>query len=808
MEKNRKHRSFWSSRWFQTIVCIISFVVMMNDILAMLLFSVYIDKGPINTVTDLVSMVTMARYEDSELFCTALANEAQDIVEYRQAELLFGENMEDLENAVYHQEIDLAYADYIRNGTKLTGITYRLEDLIQWGTVETFFMTESQFIELRDYKAEDPYMTYTDWLTESSGNRNFSCIVNESSLTCDGKSLYYYAENPYRMEYYSKELKNTIEYVQELYAYAGLGNLQTNLKAALVSPFHGFIFNDFESLIDLEGSSDRKIQREIESYLMNSGCYVIYNGIENHFLSNTFIESYEITDRISFSNGGSLYLWVDTAYPEDDLLSQNRQVYYKMVKGYRLLLSVFVVSFLLFWVSLIRRTMLEGRNEQKQRAVSRWKNPLILAAALGIAAALVYITYGTFYLIYEYTYEYGYGNEIGTTACYMLAAGVIYAGCFMVSLLYFYLEMVRRLKEKTLYQKSVVRIILREVKRLFETMKKLVIMANGRVRFVVGYLLFLFVNLFVVLLSINSGIGFLVLMTFADLAIGAVILYYFHEQDMLRDQMKLIAEGNEREKLDTTKYHLSNRLTADKINEMDQGIRRAVEISLQDERMKTELITNVSHDIKTPLTSIITYVDLLKKEPLETENEKQYVEVLEQKSERLKQLIDDLIEASKINSGNIAVVPVRLSMGELLPQVYAEYESKLLDKKLAFINRLPEEALYFTGDSRHVWRVLSNLFGNICKYAMPGTRVYMEAAKSIDDHKVILEMKNVSQESLNISPQELTERFVRGDASRNTEGNGLGLSIAKSLMQAMGGEMELSIDGDLFKVKLIFLEAK
>ena len=221
----------------------------------------------------------------------------------------------------------------------------------------------------------------------------------------------------------------------------------------------------------------------------------------------------------------------------------------------------------------------------------------------------------------------------------------------------------------------------------------------------------------------------------------------------------------------------ANAETAAYINEMDTGIKKAVDISMRDERMKTELITNVSHDIKTPLTSIITYVDLLAKEPLETENEKQYVAVLAEKSNRLKQLIDDLMEASKINSGNISVASERLCMGELVAQIRAEYEDKLAAKKLLVVSELPEEPLYFNGDSRHVWRVFSNLFSNICKYAMPGTRVYLETEHT-GQAGVSLAVKNISEQSLNISPEELTERFVRGDESRNTEGNGLGLSIA------------------------------
>ena len=218
--------------------------------------------------------------------------------------------------------------------------------------------------------------------------------------------------------------------------------------------------------------------------------------------------------------------------------------------------------------------------------------------------------------------------------------------------------------------------------------------------------------------------------------------------------------------------------------------------------MKTELITNVSHDIKTPLTSIINYVDLLEKEDIENDKAKEYLEVLDRQSKRLKKLIEDLIEASKVSTGNIkfniekvnAVVPLNQSIGE--------FSDRLDANKITVVSSLPSEDVYLQADNRYLWRVFDNLMSNIVKYAQPNTRAYVDLEQ--DENKLRFVFRNTSKEELNITADELMERFVRGDKSRYTDGNGLGLSIARSLAEAMGGSLKLAIDGDLFKAIVEF----
>ena len=235
---------------------------------------------------------------------------------------------------------------------------------------------------------------------------------------------------------------------------------------------------------------------------------------------------------------------------------------------------------------------------------------------------------------------------------------------------------------------------------------------------------------------------------------------------------------------------------AKNLNLISEGMKKAIENELKSERMKAELITNVSHDIKTPLTSIINYVDLLSK-PHEEEKIEEYIDVLQRQSQRLKRLTEDVVEASKASSGNIQVHMDVVSIKEIIEQASAEYEERLKEKNLLLITKIPEEKIEVNADGRLLWRVLRNVFSNVSKYSMDGSRVYIDVVE--DGENVITTIKNTSKNQLNITEEELMQRFVRGDSSRHTEGSGLGLNIAKSLMDLMQGSFEIQIDGDLFK---------
>ncbi len=225
---------------------------------------------------------------------------------------------------------------------------------------------------------------------------------------------------------------------------------------------------------------------------------------------------------------------------------------------------------------------------------------------------------------------------------------------------------------------------------------------------------------------------------------------------------------------------------------------RIIEEKVKSERFKTELITNVSHDIKTPLTSIINYIDLIKRLKIQNESLNEYIEILDRKSNRLKMLINDLIEASKAGTGNISVNLQQIDLVEITGQIAGEFDSLFIDAELEFIFRHTEEKMFVVADSRHLWRVLENIFGNAIKYALPNTRIYTDIKKEKD--YILFSLKNISKEPLGISSDELMEQFVRGDRSRHSEGSGLGLYIAKSLTELMGIYFEIIIAGDLFEV--------
>ena len=306
-----------------------------------------------------------------------------------------------------------------------------------------------------------------------------------------------------------------------------------------------------------------------------------------------------------------------------------------------------------------------------------------------------------------------------------------------------------------------------------------------------------------VLMFFNSDIA-LLLWLLEKLVLYPLVLWYCVQLNQLKNGTEKIAGGEPGYQISTKRMTGIFKEQGEQINHISDGMTHAIEERMKSERFKTELITNVSHDIKTPLTSIINYVDLLEKEELHNETAQEYLEVLERQSSRLKKLIEDLIEASKASTGNLPVHLERLEAGIFMTQTVGEFEEKTKEAGLDLVIEKPETPVYIMADSRHFWRVIDNLMNNICKYAQSGTRVYINL--EVKEAQVSITFRNTSKYPLNISSDELMERFVRGDASRNTEGSGLGLSIANSLMDLMGGTFRLYVDGDLFKVVLGFAE--
>lgn len=370
-----------------------------------------------------------------------------------------------------------------------------------------------------------------------------------------------------------------------------------------------------------------------------------------------------------------------------------------------------------------------------------------------------------------------------------------------------WLSLVRRIKARLLWRDSLLRHILLLVRKCFSKCSDLLVFLGGnmisRVKIILLFGIFIFLQFMFTGMTVEGGSALsLLLMIVMDCA----VLYYLIKKAWGREQiiagLKKITDGDLQYKIPTEKLSGEQEMVADYINHIGEGLDAAVENSLKNERMKTELITNVSHDIKTPLTSIINYVDLLKRENPEDPKIRGYLEVLENKAQRLKVLTEDVVEASKASTGNIALEMTDLNFIELVHQVIGEFEEKFEERNLKMVVHFDEEEAIICADGRRLWRVLENVFGNVSKYAMENTRVYVDV--KVDRPNVQLSLKNISAQPLNISAEELTERFIRGDVSRNTEGSGLGLSIAKDLVQLQGGEFKLYLDGDLFKVTIEF----
>lgn len=385
-------------------------------------------------------------------------------------------------------------------------------------------------------------------------------------------------------------------------------------------------------------------------------------------------------------------------------------------------------------------------------------------------------------------YYYEKGN-------YIFFAAVIYfvivAG--MAIFLATVLTTVSRLKKGKFWRNTVSFIFIRYSFKVLKKLKNIAFDFLNAIPLVWGAMLFLFITMIV---NLARVLGFIVVY---DIVALLVVVKFAKMAVNLEKAAEEMANGNINFKADVKDMRWRFKKHAQNLNSLNKGISLAVEKQMKSERLKTELITNVSHDIKTPLTSIINYVDLLQKEHT-PEEEKEYIDVLSRQSGRLKKLIDDLIEASKASTGNINTEMKPLMASEIIYQSAAEYDERLKKAELDLIIGVPEEEKEVTADGRLLWRVMDNLLSNACKYAQSETRVYIDLKQ--DSRETVISVKNISKNRLNIDASELMERFVRGDSSRNTQGSGLGLNIARSLIEIQNGSFDISIDGDLFKAEI------
>ena len=552
---------------------------------------------------------------------------------------------------------------------------------------------------------------------------------------------------------------------------------------------------------DIFISYDANTEKLEQWYLDSAGKKVGFEYIDKHFLEdlktevdNSFFLTFSLEDSFYDSIYSSLY----------DVC--------KMIPNPSL---VAVIGFIIFLVAVILITIGEP---PVIRTIDRL--PVAVGLALVIAAiSCVYYLSWTLYNRVTRFNEYITNEKYSFLGIVVLVIAVIYIICAAI-----YLSVTRRIKCRKFLEGFIsYRFLKWFYINVFGKLK-------GRTRLTITVVLFLLVN------SVSipaiwytgrsyNGLIFVALMAMTDLYVAYRLVKCMTDSELILSATKRIENGELDAKVDTHKLSFNNLELGESVNSLGSGLSNAIESSVRDERTKAELITNVSHDIKTPLTSIINYVDLLKRENIDNPKALEYINVIDKKSERLKQLILDLIEASKTSTGNIELERTNMNLVELMGQVAGEYEDKFSEKNLELIQNISAERVVINADGRRIFRIIDNVMNNIYKYALQGSRVYLDMTVDpdtlvIDDETagasedevdvsdntrfVKLAFKNVSSKMLNISPEELVERFVRGDESRSTEGSGLGLSIAKNLTELHGGTFDIEIDGDLFKVNITF----
>ena len=499
---------------------------------------------------------------------------------------------------------------------------------------------------------------------------------------------------------------------------------------------------------------------------------------------------------------------VDITYPIQDVFYTYNQSYRKYAPYTRSAIILTILGSIVCLVVLFWLTWVAGRNTEDDAlhltAYDQWKTELGAAAVIvpwllftGMIGVLWngfgYQPVGVDSSYYQHSYIFSISKGD------MLIWGA-YVGITMALFLIGYLSLVRRIKGKNFWKNSILYIIL----------KWSVKMLKGFCSFCRDFwknrsITWRAVSLFIIFVLLHwlgtSGEGLFIFIMFVAEIVG---LYYIVQNTIAKDKVRKgierIASGDLEYQIPTDHLKGEYKQTAEMVNDIGNGLNRAVDEKIKSERLKTDLITNVSHDIKTPLTSIINYVDLLKREEIDDPKIQEYLEVLDKKSQRLKTLTEDVVEASKISSGNINLQMMDVNFVEMLNQTIGEVGEKMSANDLEVIATVPEKPVIVHVDGRRMWRVLENIFNNAAKYAMPGTRIYADLQTT--EENAVFTLKNISAQKLNIKAEELTERFIRGDISRSTEGSGLGLSIASTLTEMQGGNFGVYVDGDLFKVTI------
>ncbi len=537
--------------------------------------------------------------------------------------------------------------------------------------------------------------------------------------------------------------------------------------------------------------SNFKIEEDLLAYARAQGSYLYYNGEDLKFRTNVNgMEQYyfEHLDEVlsGIGSGTRLMIAVDTGLSYDDDF-QSAKKEFDILHPWMMRSIVAVVVSLFGWViALMYLTTVTGRTTDDEEIhlnlLDRIKTELFFGMFVLLTVLFITISFGV---------ARGDWDIPG-----MLIMTGVSAFVIDIVFLIFYLSMIRRVKAGKLWEYSLMYWILRSTKRVARTWKSSI---RVILLFIISVTAFLFLGYEAFSQKSILAIAILLILI---VAVGINYLRTVVQQQEIMDGIEKITNGDLAYKLPLDNLHGDKRELAEAVNRIGDGLRNAVDESTKNERMKADLITNVSHDIKTPLTSIINYVNLLKAEKIQDKRTRDYIHILDEKSQRLRQLTEDLVEASRISSGNITLQMTEINLVELIYQTGGEFNEKFEAKGLTTITKLPKETAIILADGRRIWRVVENLYNNVAKYAMSNTRVYVTVEMTREE--VSFSIKNISEQLLNVDSVDLTERFIRGDEARTTEGSGLGLSIARNLTTMMDGKFDIELDGDLFTATITF----
>ncbi len=719
-------------------------------------------------------------FEESNTFRTLFSKWETELLNYIELRNIFETKGEYNGNKII--DVRQFVESHLAANQETVSIGYYLDDLLKWGQAGLFFEQVNVYV--------------------LDGEREKQITARqlvEEYIPADGRSFYEHVLNVHDWEEQYSYLEEAIQRIAEDYLnykqQLGLFKSdKTNVRFFVADYQNKSIYTNIDdfSMEELNKEEMEVIQSETvgkaRDMLKKIGPGFAVDSINSDWSSSLNIPEHYLGQKLKkygsrFEGNYYVAMAIDKRYLAEDEFADAKEPYDSIKPWIKRAASLGIGAGCLGIALFIALSCMAGREKGSKEVYLNTFDRMKTEIAAGFICflCLCIIVAGTFV-----------GNTYGTSPyIFYLWMGIM---TFLLNSVFLigYLSLVRRLKAGTFWSNS----LLFMWGRLMGDFSKNI---HAHIKFALLFTAYLAVSIFLIYTSRKLWIVFTVV-------IGTFLMKEAILRQKVIEGIRKIASGEIEHWIQTKDLKGDNLTLAQEMNHIGDGIRAAVDANVKNERLKTDLITNVSHDIKTPLTSIINYVDLLKREKIQDAKIRSYIEILDKKSQRLKQLTEDLVEASKISSGNITYHITRMNLAELVMQAGGEFDEKFSEKELEMILKLPDETPIIEADGIRLWRVFENLYNNVAKYAMEGTRVYVDVKTG--EENVEFSIKNISKQPLNIHADELTERFIRGDVSRNSEGSGLGLSIAKNLVEAQGGTFSIYLDGDLFRVTIGFQRAE